>query len=171
VNHADALEAALLAAPRDDDGNVDVDVLIKMIADVLDDPDVEAVKLAAAKQIVKQRQSPGSTEADGVLQLFDTYPYEPSRLVADDQGHVIEQDLAKPTAKQAEARRAQRNAENVQRHARRKVEEASRYSDWMSEELRSGAPWASITFGRFVRDTFAWQAGDIIDPIPPGDDF
>lgn len=171
MNNNDALEHALEHAPRDDDGNVDADVLAKLVADALDEPDAEQIKLDSAKRLIRRRQAPGATVADGQLMMFDVYPYEPQRLVADDHGHVIEQDLAKPAAKQAEARRAQRNAENVQRHARRKVEEASRFSDWMGEELRAGAPWPSITFGRFVRESAVWSSDEVDDdPIPPTDD-
>ena len=167
MNIQEALDLALLNAPRDPDGNVNADILAKLIADVLDEPDTEAIKLAEAKKAIHRRATPGTTEPVGSLQLFDTYPYEPDRLIKDDAGNVVEQDRAKPAAKFAEARRAQRNLENVARHASRKQEESSRYGEWAPEQLLQGARWEDITFGNFVRSEMVWVEDESVDDLTP----
>jgi hypothetical protein len=169
MNQKEALEAAIAAAARNEDGQFDAEIVAKEAAFLMDDPDIEEIKIQKMKLALRGRTSPGQTEANG--QLFSTYPYEPDRLVADDHGNMVEQSLSKPGAKQAEARRAMRNAVNVTLRAQRKNEETSLYSEWATNQVRSGAEWATVTFDRFVRGEGHWTADEIEDPIAPsGDD-
>lgn len=150
------LDRALAACPRDEDGNADEEILVKLIATLID-VDVDKVKRERAKQLVSASTKPGSTPPDGALQLFDTYPYEPRRLVRDDQGNIVEQDAAKLRMKQAESQRARRHVDQVQVWANRKTREAEEFATWVVEQTEQGRAKSELTFGVFVRESGKWS--------------
>lgn len=149
-----ALDRALAECPRDEFGNADEDVLVKLIAEKID-IDVDAARLRKAKQIVNAHTKPGSTKPEGELTLFDTYGYEPRRLVRDDHGNIVEQDIALIAMKQAEARRSRRHVDDAQLWANRKTREAEEYAAWVIDQTKAGRTENDLTFGAFVRESGA----------------
>lgn len=153
----DRVAAALAQCPRDDDGNVAEDVLVKVLAAGID-IDIDRERQRRAKALISRASRPGSTDPAGQLQMFDTYPYEPLRLVRDDNGNVVEQHRAQPDMKAAEARRARLNVQRAQVHAERKTVEAEEHSKWVLEQVRSGVTdKTELTFDAFVKSTGRWS--------------
>lgn len=148
------LDQALAECPRDDEGNVDEKVLLKVLASKVE-VDLDAMRLRRAKQIVNAAAKPGATRPSGELTIFETYPYEPTRLVRDDNGNIVEQDRALVKMKQAEARRARRHASASQVWADRKTREAEEQSAWVIDQVAADRDAVDLSFGVFIRETGA----------------
>ena len=96
--------------------------------------------------------------------------YEPQRLIADNDGHLIEQEYAPPSYKRAEAQRARTAARRAQSRADSPAaRHAKAWADRCTAEYEAHSAWAldralagdtDITFGRFVRDTSVWTPGN-----------
>lgn len=87
---------------------------------------------------------------------MEPYGYEPRRLVADNDGHVIEQAKAKLRYKAAEAERAREAARRQTAWADRKSTEEAHMGQWAYEQLTSGRPEAELVFGAFVHEAGLW---------------
>ena len=157
-----AYERALRLVARNEDGGFDEKVFLELLASLMT-VDLETEKWNKAKRLLQSHSTPGKTEADGQLSLpgLGTYAYEPERLIRDDTGHAIEQRAALPDYKAAEAARAERNADNAQRWARRKTLEARQHAQWALEELAAGRrQYKDAVFGTWVHDADIWSPGD-----------
>jgi hypothetical protein len=168
----EAVDRALSTVPRNPDGSADEKTLIDEIMALLDfDPEQELRNKAT--RALDRRKKPGASEPDGQITIpgLGTYGYEPDRLVADNDDHVVEQAKARPNFKEAEAARARKNARQQQIWADRKTEESALFAEWSLKELAAGRDLAKITFDPFVRETGLWDPGDgPTEPDDGGDD-
>lgn len=154
----DAIDAALKLAERDGNGAVDQKKLIDAVAELIEF-DADDERRQKAHRAVARRRKPGSTAAVGQLAIpgLGSYAYEPHRLVADDNGHVVEQDRALVAFKQAEAERARDNARRQQVTADRKTSESEGHAIWAIEQLQRGRPMRELTFGAYIREAEVWS--------------
>jgi hypothetical protein len=164
----EAVDQALRTVPRNPDGSADEKKVVDEIAALLDF-DMEQERRNKATRALDRRKKPGASDPDGQITIpgLGTYSYEPDRLVADNDDHIVEQAKARPNFKEAEAARARKNARRQQIWADRKTEESALYAEWSLKELASGRDLAKITFDAFVRDTDLWGPGD--GPTEPDD--
>lgn len=161
MNDAQAVESALAALDRNDDGSVDEKSLIEAVAELIDF-DADAEKMRRAKAAVHRLRRPGSTAPAGQLTFpaLLPYSYEPARLIADNEGHVVEQAAARPEFKRAEAERARLNARRASEWANRKTGESEAYAAWAIEQLLRGRGLHEVTFDNFVRESGVWSDGE-----------
>lgn len=170
MKESEAVDTALQALTRNEDGSVDEKTLIDEVAQLIDFDEAQE-RLNKATRAVNRRRKPRATEPEGQLTLpgMEPYGYEPNRLIADNDGHIVEQSLARPNYKQAEAERARTAARRQAIWADRKTTEFAAYAAWAIEQLGQGRRGADITFGIFVRESGLWSAGSA-DPEPDPDD-
>ena len=168
MNDALAVENALATLERNDDGSVDEKALIEAVAELIDF-DADAERMRRAKAAVNRLRRPGSTAPAGQL-TFPTllpYAYEPRRLIADNDGHVVEQAEARPEFKRAEAERARNNARRASEWANRKTGESEAYAAWAIEQFRKRRKASEVTFDNFVRESGVWSDSEA-EPEPDG---
>jgi hypothetical protein len=171
VSEQEAVEKALAELPRNADGSIDEKDLIDRVAELLDfDEDTE--RHAKAVRAVARRRRPGSSEPDGQIALpgLEPYAYEPARLIADNEGRVIEQAQARPAYKAAEASRAENNARRARLWADRKTMEHRDYAQWTIEQLEAGRDPREITYDAFVREAGIWRDGPAAPEQGPGEE-
>lgn len=170
MKESDAVDAALAKLKRNDDDSVDEKKLIDEVAALLDF-DEETERHNKASRAVARRRKPGSSDPAGQLTFEGMVPYgyEPRRLILDNEGHIVEQEKARPEFKRAEAERARKAANRAQVWANRKTAENEAYAAWAIKSLRSRRRASEITFDTFVRETGIWSA-DPADPEPGPDD-
>lgn len=162
-----AVEAAKKSVPKNDDGGYDEKALIDEVTPLIDF-DADQERWNKAKKAVDALKKPGSTESDGVTCLpgLDAYAWEPQRLIADDQGHLIEQAKARPHYKDAEAKRAREVAKRQAVWADRKTTESTEFAAWAIRELARGRKATEILFDTFLRESGYWSSGE----APPEQD-
>jgi hypothetical protein len=161
MKHFDPVDAAKAKCPRRDDGSIDESVLIKILAP-MKVVDVEAEQLRWAKDQISKRTKINATPPNGQLWLpgiNDGYPYEPERLIRDDDGNIIEQSKAPVNFKVADAKRAQKHAEETAYHASVKFREMTEHMVWANERLRQGRR-ENLTFDDFVKESGIWRADE-----------
>ena len=73
--------------------------------------------------------------------------YEPLRLVADDEGNLIENRWATPRHKRAEARRSAVNADKAQERAEQDKAEADLIEAWAAQQQQAGRDPRELVFG------------------------
>jgi hypothetical protein len=170
VKEQEAIDMALAVLERNEDGSIDEKALIDEVAGLLDFDELSERRNRATRAL-KKRRSPGSTEPEGQLELptLEPYAYEPRRLIADNEGHVIEQAEAKTRYKTAEAERARDVARRQAYHADRKSIEATHFAQWVIDELGRGRDKADLTFGVFVHEAGVWSAGNAAPEADPED--
>lgn len=154
MNGDRAYEMAYKYAEHTTDGEVVEESLIKLVAQ-LAHFDVDAQKLNHARRIVARRKRPGSTVPDGVVALpgMEKFAYEPHRLIADDNGHVIENRHAKARHKLAEARRAREAAQSAGDRAEQAASEAAHLKAWTDAQQQEGRDSAALVWDTCVRET------------------
>lgn len=154
MNGDKAYEQAYERAERTTGGDVVVESLVTWVA-ALADFDVEEQKLNHARRIVARRKRPGSTVPDGVVALpgMEKFAYEPHRLIADDEGHVIENRHAKARHKLAEARRAREAAKSADERAEQATREASHLKDWTDAQQQEGRNPGDLVWDTCIRET------------------
>lgn len=168
-----AYEAALAELEPNDDGGFDEKRLVELIASKISIDETEE-KRRKAQHIVNRRKRPGQTPPDGQLVLFD-FPaeaYEPHRLIADNDGHVVELQNARPAYMQAQALRQQKKAQRALDLATAEVVKSAAYAAWAMDQLRRRRRGSDITVGIWVRETGIWQPGEappLLDPDDPDD--
>lgn len=153
MNGEQAYRFALANAPRNTDGMVREDVLVEMVARAVDfDPEKE--RLGLAQRIVSRRKRPGQTEPAGKVCIpgLEAYEFEPDRLIADEDGNVVENSRALESHKKAEARRATLAAERADDRARREQREADELTAWSAAESAKGRDPRTLTFEAFLRE-------------------
>jgi hypothetical protein len=167
MKESEAVDAALHAVKRNDDGGADEKAVIDECMRFIDF-DAEQELRNKATRAVRRRRSPRATDPDGRICLpgMETYGYEPGRLIADNDGHVVEQDKARPEYKRAEAQRAREVARRQAVWAERKTAENEAYAAWALEQLTRRRKGKEITFGTFVRESGLWSA----EPAEPESD-
>lgn len=164
----EAVDAALEELPRNDDGGIDEKALIDAVAELIDFNEQQE-RINKATRAVKRRRKPGSSPPEGQICLpgMEPYGYEPERLVADNEGHVVEQRTCRPNYKRAEAERSRNVARRHQIWASRKTEESEAYAAWTIEQLASGRRHGEITFDAFLHETGYWKDGEAPVEIDP----
>jgi len=153
VNGEQAYKFALANAPRNTDGSVREESLVEIVARAIDfDPDKE--RLGLAQRVVSRRKRPGQTEPAGKVCIpgLEAYEFEPDRLVADENGNVVENARALAAHKKAEARRAEMAAERATERLRREQGEADAFGDWSVAESAKGRDPRVLTFEAFLRE-------------------
>lgn len=167
----DAYQKALQDTERDTEGGIDEKTLIDDIAELVDFDEAEE-RHKKATRIVRAQRKPGSTDPDGQISLpgFEDYAYEPERLIADDDGHVIEQAKAPVKYKQAQAERTRDTARRWGESADRAQKESADFASWVIEGFKAGRKPADLIFDHFVRETGMWSKGDAPPESEPGDD-
>lgn len=171
MNEHDAVIAALRSLARAENGSVDEKTLVDEVAKLIDfDPDAE--RRHKATRVIRRHKMPGFGESEGQLTLpgMAPYAYEPSRLIADSEGHVVEQANAWPEFKRAEAERARNAARKQQAWADRKTQENEAFAAWALEESLAGRRQADINFGVFVEETGMWSSGSAVTEPGPDED-
>lgn len=158
MTEEEAFQEALTTVERNDLGDVDEKKLIDEVARLLEF-DESAERHAKAARVVKRHRRPGQTEPSGQLALpgIEPYAWEPERLVADNEGHVIEQAKAPVSFKHAEAERARANARRQQDHADRKTREHEGFAAWLIDEATRGRPIKGLGFGDYVHEAELWR--------------
>lgn len=158
----EAVDAALRNAARNEDGSVDEKALIDDVAALLDfDEDQE--RRNKATRAIKRRRSPGHSTPDGQIAIpgMEPYAYEPNRLVADNEGHVVEQAKCRPHFKRAEAERARDKAIRQAVWANRKTQESESFAGWSLDQAVNGRPASELTFGSFVLGAGFWREAGV----------
>lgn len=165
-----AVDAALESLPRNEDGSVDEKALIDAVAKLIEFDEAQE-RINKATRAVKRRRKPGSSAPEGQIAIpgMDAYGYEPERLVADNEGHVVEQRVSRPHFKRAEAERAREAARRHQVWANRKTEESEAFAAWAIEQLGQGRRADAINFDIFLKDAGYWKDGDAPVEVDPED--
>lgn len=165
----EAIDLALKTVPRNEDGMVDWKLVLDEVARLIDF-DATQERRNKASRGLKRRCKPGSTLPVGQLCLpgLAPYAYEPDRLVADNEGHIVEQKASRPTAKAAEAERTRVAARRATAWADRKTQESALFAAWAIVQLQNGRRIADITFDAFVREANMWSPDEA--PPEPGPD-
>lgn len=149
-----AYEHAYAHADTTPDGGRAYGSMLELVAAAIDfDPETE--RIGKARRIIASRMKPGGTRAEGTVVLpgLETYGYEPHRLIADDEGSVIENRHATVRHKQAEADRAEKALDRAQTRADRERWEADIFQPWAESELAAGRNPAEITWDNCLRET------------------
>lgn len=158
MNGDQAYAFALANAERNTDGSIVERSLVEIVARAVDF-DEEKERLGQAQRIVARRKRPGQTVAAGAVVFpgLEHYAYEPHRLVADDDGNVVENRQARHRHKEAEARRADLAAQKA--HDRWEMEqlEADHFAAWEKAELAKGRDPQELTWDACVRETGLWK--------------
>lgn len=153
MNGEQAYQFALANAQRNSDGTVVEKSLVDMVAHAIDF-DAEKERLGLAQRIVSARKKPGMTAPAGKVALpgLGVREYEPQRLVADDDGNLIENALAAPRHKRGEARRSALNAERARERAEQDEVEAHLIETWAAEQGATGRDPRELNFGTCVAE-------------------
>lgn len=153
MNGEQAYRFALANAERNADGSAVEESLVEIVKNVIDfDADKEL--LGYARRVVSRRKKPGSTAPAGKVALpgLGLREYEPERLVADDEGNVIENARATSNHKRAEARRSALNADRAKERAEQDQIEADLIQTWAAGQQRDGRDPRELTFGACVAE-------------------
>lgn len=149
-------------ADRNPDGSVIESSLVDLLATSIDFDEAKE-RRGHAQRIVARRKRPGQTAAEGAVcfPTLELYPYEPTRLLADDDGNLIENQNARIKFKAAEASRAQQGAQAALDRASREQREHAHFSVWSIEQYEAGRDPAEITWDTCVRETGLWKDADV----------
>ncbi len=158
-------------ADRNPDGSVVEKSLVEVLASVIDF-DEEKERIGHAQRMIARDKRPGQTAAEGAVCFpgLEPYGYEPRRLVADDDGNLIENERARMKFKAAEAQRAQEAAEKATSRASREQREHAHFSAWADEQYAAGRDPAEITWDTCVRETGLWKDADANGPSDEDDE-
>lgn len=143
---------------RNPDGSVIEDSLVALVASSIDFDEAKE-RRGHAQRIVARRKRPGSTAPEGAVVFagMEQYAYEPDRLLADEDGNLIENRRARMKFKAAEAKRAQDDAQKATARATREQNEAGHFATWADEQYAAGRDPAEITWDTCVRETGVWK--------------
>lgn len=153
MNGEAAYRFGLANAERNSDGTIVEKSLVEIVAHAIDfDP--EQQRLGLAQRIVSRRKKPGMTAPAGKVTLpgLGLREYEPERLVADDDGNLIENARATVQHKKAEARRSALNADRATERAEQDKAEADLIDTWTKEQRQAGRDERELTFGVCVAE-------------------
>jgi len=153
MNGEQAYRFALANAARNTDGSIVERSLVEMVAHAIDF-DAEKERLGLAQRIVSHRKRPGQTMPAGKVALpgLGLCEFEPDRLVADDDGNVVENGRAMERHKKAEARRSAAAADRALDRARQDQAEADLIGAWTVEQQAAGRDPQTLTFEACVRE-------------------
>lgn len=153
MNGEQAYRFALANAQRNAEGGVSEEALVDIVERMVDF-DADKERRGYAQRIVSRRKRPGQTDPAGKVCIpgLEAYEFEPDRLVADDDGNVVENARALATHKQAEARRAGVAAERAAERKHREQREADELSEWTVAEQAKGRHPRELTFGAFLTE-------------------
>jgi hypothetical protein len=148
MNGEAAYRFGLANAARNTDGTIVERSLVEIVAHAIDF-DADKERLGLAQRIVSRRKKPGQTAPAGKVALpgLGLREYEPERLVADDDGNLIENSRATVKHKQAEARRSAANADRAHERAEQDRAEAELIEAWAKEQQRAGRVERELVFG------------------------
>ncbi|HET8683102.1 MAG TPA: hypothetical protein VFM54_14715 [Micromonosporaceae bacterium] len=158
MNGDEAYEFAWENAPRNRDDSRHYDAMVELVAEQVDF-DVAEARRGLARRIIARRMRPGQTAAAGsvVLAGLEHYAYEPHRLIADDEGNVVENRHARAKHKQAEAQRAARARQRAEDRESRERAEADHLTAWTQELAAAGRDPAEAVWDTCVRETGLWK--------------
>jgi len=164
VNSDEAIAYAWEHAKQNPDGSrVDADILGLLVERL---PfDVAEAKLGRARRVLANRKRTGQTAPDGVV-VFDGmehYAYEPHRVLADNEGNLIENKHATQRFKKAEAERAELDSLSAAARAERERNEAQHFAAWAAVELAKGRNPREVVWDTCVRETGLWKDSDAED--------
>ena len=162
MNGEAAYRFGLANARRNGDGTIVEESLVELVAHAIDfDP--EQQRLGLAQRIVSRRKKPGMTAPAGKVALpgLGVREYEPERLVADDDGNLIENAKATRQHKRAEARRSALNADRAKERAEQDEVEALLIETWAAEQNAAGRDPRELTFGVCVAELGLLDDGEV----------
>lgn len=144
-----------------DGSYVEEDVKASLAAVIRADTDPEAlINIKVRAVLAKLSQQPGEgdeDEDDGPhlqLSLFgDTWNFDPTRLVKDNRGNIIDYEKATLPFILADLARSSLHMQRVSAWQNRKSQMALHYQSWFQTELDGGADPRSLTLGKCLRDT------------------
>lgn len=113
-----------------------------------------------AERLVKDRERPRKNQPDGSLWLpgfENAEPYEPKQLIPDDTGMTVELDLASAHFYTSALLRADENLRKQQRAVERKRALNDEFVVWSADQLLTGRPSNTVTFGNFIRERGYWS--------------
>jgi hypothetical protein len=88
------------------------------------------------------------------LSLFgDVWSFDPTRLVKDNRGNIIDYEKATLPFILADLARSSLHMQRVATWQNRKSQVALHYQSWFQAELDAGADPRSLTLGKCLRDT------------------
>lgn len=148
MNGEAAYRFGLANAQRNPDGTIVESSLVEIVAHAIDfDPDEQ--RRGLAQRIVSRRKKPGMTAPAGKVTLpgLGLREYEPERLVADDDGNLIENSRATVKHKKAEARRSAANADRATERAEQDRTEAELIEAWAVDQQTAGRDERELVFG------------------------
>lgn len=153
-----AYEWAWQKCRKNPDGSAIEESLVALLADAIDFDEAKE-RRGHAQRIVARRKRPGQTAPAGAVVFpgMEPYAYEPARLLADDDGNVIENRSARVKHKAAEARRAQEAAQQALDRATREQREHAQFSVWSAEQYEAGRDPNEITWDTCVREGGLWK--------------
>lgn len=155
-------------ASRNPDGSIVEGSLVDLVASSIDFDEAKE-RRGLAQRIIARRKRPGQTAAEGAVVFpgMEPYAYEPHRLIADDEGNLIENRDAKVRFKAAEALRAQEAAQKAMDRAAQEQREAGFFATWVAEQLEAGRDKSEITWETCVRETGLWKdtEGDEVSDV------
>lgn len=162
MKNRDAYAFAFENAKRNPDGSRIEGDLVEIVASQIDFDEAEE-RRGKARRIIANRKRPGTTAPEGAVVLpgMEPHAYEPHRLLADDDGNVIENRLARLKFKVAEARRAQDDLQKAMARAAREQNESSYFAPWAADQLEAGRDPREVTWDTCVHETGLWKEADV----------
>lgn len=164
MKNADAFDFAFENAKRNPDGSRVEEDMVEIVAWQIDF-DEPAERRGKARRIIANRKRPGSTAPDGAVVLpgMEPHSYEPRRLLADDEGNLIENRNARLKYKLAEALRAQSDLQKAMTRAAREQNESSYFALWAADQLEAGRDPREVTWDTCVHETGLWKDAEVED--------
>lgn len=149
------LEDAKAKTKRAEDGSFNEEELATSLAQLVPF-DVDRERLRKAREIIERSKRPGSTEAEGQLNLpgFNRpVAHEPNRMVSDEQGNIIESVRQLPHFMAASLIREQENVERAVEQMRVTAAKNKVFQDWALQQALAGRPALDLTWGNCARET------------------
>jgi hypothetical protein len=123
------------------------------------DPEV-LIKHKVRAVLAKLSQQPGEGEEDddagpySQLSLFgDAWSFDPTRLVKDSRGNIIDYDQATLPFILADLARSSQNMLRISTWQNRKSQLALHYQAWVQSQIDAGIDPRTLTLGKCIRET------------------
>jgi len=152
------IDAKRKVTPNPDRSVVEEDIRKQLAIMVRGSIDVDAMAEQKAVHIIetltKQEGEDKDEPASLQLQLFgEKFGYEPTRLIKDSAGNIIEAELAPLSFVLAELRRSSENVQRATVWNTRKARIAEHFQRWVESQLGGGRSIRELTWGNCARET------------------
>ncbi len=162
MKNGEAYDYAFEHAKRNPDDSRVEDDMVELVAAQIDFDEAQE-RRGKARRIIANRKRPGTTAPDGsvVFPGMEPYSYEPRRLLADDEGNVVENRNARVKFKVAETRRAEHDARKAMERLAREQDESGYFAVWAADQLDNDRDPHEVTWDTCVRETGLWKDADV----------